>query len=219
VVCSAPAAAEEQSHASIQDAATAFVLAEAGRFAVAPQVTPGDLDSRLRLPRCADQLQAFEPPNGIRAGRTVVGVRCDGDKPWKLYVPVQVGLPGEVVVAARPLRRGATVTAADLTLATQDLASLHRDYFLSVEPLVGQRVRRNLGRGDVITPSAVEANQLVKRGAEVTILAANPQVQVRMRGKALAGGAQGERIKVLNLSSEREISATVVARGLVQVTP
>jgi len=40
-----------------------------------------------------------------------------------------------------------------------------------------------------------------------------------MRGKALDDGSAGERIKVRNLSSGREISATVVGAGLVRVNP
>lgn len=211
------AIAQYQSHASILAEATEFVRADAGSFAVPPEVSPGELDSRLRMPLCTRDLEAFASPNGIRPGRTVVGVRCDGDKPWKLYVPVQIALPADVVVTTRPLKRGETLTASDLTVARQDLATLHRDYYLTADRLVGQRVRRNLGRGDLVTPAAVEADKLVKRGAEVTILAADPKFQVRMQGKALANGARGERIKVRNISSEREITATVVGRGLVQV--
>jgi flagella basal body P-ring formation protein FlgA len=38
-----------------------------------------------------------------------------------------------------------------------------------------------------------------------------------MRGKALADGGRGDRIRVKNLNSGRIISGTVSGRGLVQV--
>ncbi len=215
----AHATATDQSHASILTAAEAFIRADAQRFPLDIEITPGTLDSRLQLPQCTEALQGFEPPNGIKAGRTVVGVRCQGERPWKLYVPMRIALPGAVVVTTAPLRRGDTLNAEHLSLVERDLAGLHRDYFVTTEELVGQRLKRNLGRGEVITPAAVEANQLVKKGAEVTILAANPQIQVRVRGKALADGTQGERIAVRNLGSERIVNATVVGRGLVRVLP
>jgi len=209
----------KQDHASIRAAAASYVEANAAQFPVTPVVSAGDLDSRLQLERCSVPIEAFEPPNGLRAGRAIVGVRCEGEQPWKLYVPVEIELPGEVVVASRPLKRGEILAPEDLVLAARDLSRLHRDYYTTPEGLVGQKVRRTLRRNAVITPRAVEAHEVVSRGSDVTILAANPVVQVRMRGKALDNGSAGERIKVQNLSSGREISATVVGAGLVRVNP
>jgi flagella basal body P-ring formation protein FlgA len=217
LLAAAPAISADQPHDEIRRTAAEYVLAQAGAFPVVPEVQAGDLDSRLRLPQCSRPIEAFAPPNGLKAGRTVVGVTCEGEQPWKLYVPVEVRLPGEVVVAARPLRRGDILTRQDLALVTRDLASLHRDYFQAIAPLLGQRMRRALSRDAVLTPKAVETRKVVRRGTEVTILAADARLQVRMRGKALDSGASGDRIKVENLSSGREIYATVVGQGLVRV--
>ncbi|MEJ2576345.1 MAG: flagellar basal body P-ring formation chaperone FlgA [Gammaproteobacteria bacterium] len=218
--CAAAVAAEQRSlqdHASIRAAAEDYVEANSEMFPVTPLVAAGDLDSRLQLGACSVPIEAFEPPNGLKPGRAIVGVRCDDDQPWKLYVPVEIQLPGEVVVAKRPLKRGEVLSNDDLTLAPRDLSRLHRDYYTEVEPLIGQSVRRTLRRNAVVTPSSVEAHDVVRRGSDVTIIAANPTVQVRMRGKALGDGSAGERIKVQNLSSGRELSATVVGTGLVRV--
>lgn len=206
-----------QAHADILAAASEFVRQDETSFSVQPQVSPGKLDSRLRLPRCDQSLQAYAPPNGLKGGRSVVGVRCDGEKPWKLFVPVTIKLPAKVVTAARPLKRGAILQARDLLSATKDLATLHRSYYLEGSSLLGQRLKRNLDRGDVVTPKSVAKDKLIKRGGDVTILASNPQFQVRMRGKAMANGARGDRIKVKNLSSGRLVSATVIDHGLVRV--
>ena len=215
--CPTGIANEYQAHQDILNAATFFVTKHAANFPVKPVVEAGSLDSRLRLPKCKLPLDAYAPPNGIRAGRTVVGVRCEGERPWKIYAPLKVKLPAEVVAAARPLKRGEILQHVDLTTVKEDVATLHRDYYLDTQTLIGQRIRRNLNRGDVITPTAVEKQKLVRRGTEVTVLTENPQLQVRMRGKAMANGARGDRIKIKNLSSGREITATVIGSGLVQV--
>ena len=216
---SSPVAATRASepHENILHAAEVFLLANGHRFDAPPEVARGDLDSRLRLPKCSQPIKAFEPANGLKGGKTIVGVQCPGSKPWKIYVPMYVRLPLEVVVASRPIHRGKNITLQDVKLARQDLAGLHRDYFQRVSDIVGLRAKRSIKTGTVITPPAVAANRLIKRGAEVTILSANPTLQVRVRGKAMGHGKRGDRIKVKNLNSGRVVSATVVDNGLVRV--
>jgi len=216
-VCPTGIASEHQTHADILNVAKNFVIENAANFPVKPVVVAGSLDSRLRLPKCTTPLEAYAPPNGIRGGRTVVGVRCEGERPWKIFAPLRVKLPADVVAAGRPLKRGEVLQPIDLTIVKEDVATLHRDYYLDTRALIGQRIRKNLNRGDVITPTAVEKQKLVRRGTDVTVLAENPRLQVRMRGKAMANGAHGDRIKIKNLSSGREFTATVIGSGLVQV--
>jgi flagella basal body P-ring formation protein FlgA len=216
-ICSVGASSKDQTHAEILDAATAFVNTHAAQFAVPPVVVPGRLDSRLQLPRCTQPLEAFEPPNGLKPGRLVVGVRCTGDKPWKLFVPVTVSLPGRVVVASRHLRRGQMIGTGDVELVERNLAALHGAYYEDASRVIGLKLKRDLTRNAVLTPKALEVDRLVRRGSEVTILAADPRIRVSVKGKALGSGAAGDRIKVENLSSGRRLSATVVGRGTVRV--
>ncbi len=51
------------------------------------------------------------------------------------------------------------------------------------------------------------------------IVASQGSLQVRMKGKALDNGARGDRIRVRNLSSGRQISGEMIASGVIQVTP
>jgi flagella basal body P-ring formation protein FlgA len=208
-----------QSHQSIRQTAVAFVTRNAQRFDVPPQVVAGDLDSRLRLPRCSQALQAFESPGGLIAGRTVVGVRCSGQQPWKLFTPVEIRLPAPVVVLAHSMRRGAVLSAADLRTRQEDLAQLRGQYYRRVADVVGYRIKRNLAGNLVLSPAMLDAQRLVRRGSEVTIVADAAAIQVRMRGKALAHGGRGDLIKVKNSRSGRVITATVVNRGVVKATP
>lgn len=208
-----------QDHAAIQRTAVAFVTTRAGGFAVPPEVAAGRLDPRLRLPRCEVPLQGFESPGGLKPGRSVVGVRCTGKRAWKLYVPVQIKLPAEVVILKKPLRRGDMITAEDLGMRREDLSELRGQYYRDLSDLVGQRVKRHLAANVVITPAMVDAGRLVQRGSRVTIVSDNGPVEVRMAGKALAHGGRGDQIRVKNQASGRTITATVVDRGLVRAAP
>jgi len=207
----------QQSHDSILEAAREHVLQRSEQFPGQVSVKPSPLDRRLRLAECDIPLQTYESPNGLRAGRSVVGVRCDGNKPWKVYVPVHIATLDQVVISTRALARGQLVGKDDLTITEQDTARLHKGYFTDASRLIGQRAKRAISGGRVITPAMLAQNQVVRRGGQVEILAQGGGLAVRMRGKALGNAGVGERIRVKNLSSGREVTGTVVEAGVVLV--
>lgn len=211
--------ARYQSRESLAQQAVDYVYGQADRFSVDPKVTAGELDRRLRLPRCDQPLEGFESPSGLSAGRTVVGVRCDGSHPWKLYVPVEIALPAQVITLNHPMRRGEIIQKADLSLQEADLAKLRGHYFQDSDEVAGLRLKRNVAANLPLKPAMLDAERLVKRGAEVVIVSDSDTIQVRMRGKAMGQGGKGDRIKVKNLRSGRVLTATVVDRGTVRVNP
>ena len=106
---------------------------EAESLSARPEVTVGGLDSRLKLAACDQPLETYNSPNGLNGGRGVVGVRCNGSKPWKIYVPVKIALMESVVVSRRPLVRGQALRADDLMLSEVDVSGMHKAYFTRIE--------------------------------------------------------------------------------------
>lgn len=220
LLISQPALAAEppaQSHASIIQAARNHLQQSFARHGeqLHIQVTP--LDHRLRLAPCDAALESFEPPGGVRLGRTTVGVRCLHPKPWTLYVSADVGLELPVAVATRDLGRGSPIEAGDLTLQRMDTTHLLRGHFTSLDKLLGQRLKRTLRRGQAVTPSMLVEQKSVRRGEQIVIVSALGGIEVRSRGKALRDGNPGDLIPVQNLSSKRRLQARVVESGLVSV--
>lgn len=215
------AAADEEHHAhsDIRRTAEQFALAQAEAGSPGNiQVEAGELDRRLQLSRCEIPLEAFMPVGGRLAGRTTVGIRCDGAKPWSIYIPVTIALYQPVLVAARPLSRGAHLTADDLQLVEQDVSSLTTGYLTDPEEAEGKVLKRMVTAGTPLTPSIVQAPRLIRRGERVTLLAETGGLQVRVAGKALADGAVGERVRVQNLSSRRIVEGEVVSPGVVKIS-
>lgn len=210
-----------QSHQAIREAALAHVRARADQFPGKIRLTASPLDARLRLATCEKPLQTYDSPNGLRPGRNVVGVRCDGAHPWKIYVGVQIATLEPVVVLAHPVARNQLLQASDLKVEWRDTSRLHRAYYTrnDLGNLPGMKARRALAAGQVLRPSVLGRRQLVRRGGRVEILARHGALQVRMLGKALENGSRGQRIRVRNLSSGREISGEVIASGVIQVGP
>ncbi|MCB1756328.1 MAG: flagellar biosynthesis protein FlgA, partial [Gammaproteobacteria bacterium] len=89
-----------QSHASIRERVTQFVIAELGAETDL-QVEPGRLDRRLKLVKCLQPLDAFWPPGARQYGNTSVGISCEGEKPWKIYVQASVEVLEQVAVLDR----------------------------------------------------------------------------------------------------------------------
>ncbi|MFP4683070.1 MAG: flagellar basal body P-ring formation chaperone FlgA [Ectothiorhodospira sp.] len=210
-----------QDHGAIQAAAREH-LTEAARAhhgeELEVRVVPGHLDSRLRLRACAEPLQASLPPAAKLMGNTTVSVSCSAPAPWRLYVPMEVRVAGEVLVTARPLPRDTVLSREDIRLERRSLGSLHGGYLVDPQRVRGMVLRRSLQAGTVLTPQVVEAQQLVHRGQKVTLLARNPTINVRVRGEALGDGAYGEAVRVRNLSSGRVVEGRVLSSGVVGVT-
>jgi flagella basal body P-ring formation protein FlgA len=211
------AAAPTQSHSSIREAARAYLADLHPGDGAELEIEVGRLDRRLQLNRCDRPIEAFASPSKRNTGRVSVGVRCDGAKPWSLYLTAQVRLFGKVAVAAREIPRGQSIRPADLRLQRMDLTKLRRGYFPDIGELLGKRAKRRLPPGRALAPNLVEMPPAVTRGSRVSIVAQVGGIEARMPGTALAHGREGERIRVENLTTERELEARVVSAGVVRV--
>jgi flagella basal body P-ring formation protein FlgA len=209
-----------QDHASIRQAASDFArdLAITSGDPENTTISVGTLDRRLRLAKCDQPLEAFRSPNTKSHGRTTVGVRCDGNKSWKLYVSVNIQIIKPVVTLKHSVTRNSILRASDLVLQDKDISSLHRGYYSQIETVVGKHIKNSLKPGLVVTPSHVKNPLAVKKGATVLILADAGGIQVNMKGKAMKSGSLGDWIPVQNLSSKRKIEGRILRPGVIQVT-
>ncbi len=207
-----------QSHDSLRETARTFVQQQIQSTSATPYIEVGILDTRLRLPVCADKPEAFLPPGSRILGSSSVGIRCHSPKPWSLYVPVTVKIFAPVLVASHALNRGSQITAQDFQTAELNIAALSGGYLSIPEQILGMTLKRSIDAGAVYTPAMLEAPNMVRRGQQVTLLAEIAGIEVRMAGKALMDGSAGALIQVRNLASQRVIEGTVIAEGIVKVT-
>ena len=219
VSLAAPASGVElQSHESIRGAAERHVrelnAGQKGRL----EIRAARLDRRLRLNKCGRDLETFSSGDNPVNPRYSIGVRCIGDQPWVLYVPVSASVFRKVLVTGRAVGRGGLLTQADIRREERDITRLRRGYLDQPEQVLGKTPKRSLKAGTVLSSNLLESYALISRGSRVTILGETGGIEVRMEGKALGNGTLGERIQVQNSSSNRRVEATVVAAGIVQVS-
>lgn len=202
---------------NIRETARQFVLDQTSDVDHETNVTVGRLDPRLRLARCNVPLNAYFSPGARTVGHTTVGIRCDGEKPWTLFVPTTVAQNAHVVVSSRALMRGQILTAEDVVIEYREVNPAHGGFFRKPEAVVGKVITRAAAAKTPLSSSMLKLPRLVRRGDRVQLAWSTGAVNVQMMGTALKDGVRGERIPVRNINSKRVVEGVVDGQGSVVV--
>jgi flagellar basal body P-ring formation protein FlgA len=222
ILMSTPAFAQEQSQSleALRAAAQEFVLKQVpSQKPGSVQVNVGALDSRLRLAACESPLKAALPTNATFRARMTVAVSCAGPATWTVYVPVNIETQTTVLVLRHAVGRGARLTAEDVEVQSRTVTGAGDDYLTEPAELAGRTLKRPLGAGAAVTADAMVADSLIKRGQQVTLLAAVGAMEVRARGVAMNDAPAAGRIKAQNLSSGRIVEGFVESADVIRITP
>ena len=179
--------------------------------------TAGYLDPRLQLPRCNALLDPYLRPGTKASGRIIVGVRCTGPKPWKVYLPVHVAVMENILVTRRSLPRNHQLQPEDVEISSRDVSGLAGGYVSQTNEIVGHRLKHAVARGVIITPALLQIEVVIRRGQSVTLIVHHESLDIRMSGKALMDGAANQRIKVENIGSGRVVEGLVRSAEQVEV--
>ena len=177
-------------------------------------VNPGQLDSRLRLPKCPTPVEAFLAPGSQLKGNTTVGLRCLSGTGWSIYVPVRIAIYAPVLVTNRRISRGELLSESDLTLTELDVSNLRGEPFTDLAAVIGTKAKKPLSESQVLESSNI---CLICKGDIVTINAGNDLVRVQVSGTAMSDGSRGELIRVQNNESKRIVDARVTSNSEVRV--
>src|SRR5471032_2435317 len=140
---------------SVRAAALVFLTQQAAGL-------PGKADITVTpvFPRGLAACSTLEPflPAGSRLwGRTTVGVRCAGERPWTLYLQARVSVMATYFVAARAVAPGEVLTAADLVPRDGDLTAMPLAIVTDPSQAVGAVTLSRLAAG---LPRAVTTSPL-----------------------------------------------------------
>ncbi len=174
------------------------------------------VDPNLRMPSCSKKLTLKKNEPRL-LGRVSIQVRCDGNNPWQIYVPVTVKAYQKVVTAAAPLTRDQRLDESVIALTEKDISRLTQGYYSSVSEVLGKSLKRPVSLNGVIQPNMVIEAMVIKRGDEVMILAKIGTLSVKSHGIAVNNGRIGQQIQVKNKASKRVITARVISSTLVEV--
>jgi flagellar basal body P-ring formation protein FlgA len=206
-----------ESVAAIRATAEGYIRAQLPGDASAATVSADHLDPRLRFARCQGPLRAALPSGAVVQARTTVGVSCDAGAAWTVYVPVTAESLINILVLRRPVERDARLSAEDVEVQKRKLSGTGIAYLNDVADLKRRTVKRPLPAGTALSIDMFTADVLIHQGQEVTLVATVGGLQVRARGRAMANGSAGARLRVQNLSSLKVVEGVVENEDVIHV--
>jgi flagella basal body P-ring formation protein FlgA len=196
---------------------------------VAPDsVVLAPLDPRLQVRACTRPL-AMDLPF---ASAETVRVRC-AQPAWQLYVRVSMPTRAaaqssvqtepkppekrQVLVAAMPLQRGMSLTAAHVRVAEVDAQGLSGQVLEQVSQVLHAEMVRDVRPDTPLRSQDIRPTVLVKRGQMVLMSIGQAQgFQISARVEAQQDGRYGEQIKLKNRDSGRMLTGLVKGPNQVQ---
>ena len=168
----------------------------------------GDITYKVVPPRNTDYLGTIPMS---------VVFTINGQFEKKVWATVKTEVLTAVVVTKRPLGRFKQIEADDIQLQKMDLADLPSNIITDIEEALGKRTKRSLDAEMVLRTDLIEFPPLVRRGDVVTIIAESDGLRITTRGKIKERGCRGEKIKVVNLNSNKVIYARILDSNTVKV--
>lgn len=164
-------------------------------------------------------LEVEKLTGGARMGRRSfrVGVFINGQFTKTINVVGEVKAQVIVATPVRWMKSKDIIVPEDLTVMTIDVPSLTHDFILQQDEVIGKRVLRPLSPRQPIRKIMLDDPPLVHKGDRVMIEVRQGGLFVQAIGLAKAEGKSGDTILVQNKNSGREVIATVLSAGLVEV--
>ncbi|MBN2164467.1 MAG: flagellar basal body P-ring formation protein FlgA [Pontiellaceae bacterium] len=141
-----------------------------------------------------------------------VAVIVDGVEAVEVPVGLEINLMTEVWVIAHNLEMGHILESSDLRSEMHEVDAT-ANHVSSTEDLVGYEVTRTLTAGNILRSIDVSKPLCAKRGEWVAINAIGKNLQITLRGKAMANGRLGDRIMCVNERSNRQVLVELTGMG------
>jgi flagellar basal body P-ring formation protein FlgA len=181
-------------------------------------IKPGQYGSIFAGRQCKSALVFELNSDPLTQERNTLRVECRDEKPWKLYLGLDIALHAPVVISTQPIARNQIIRAQDIVLQEQQVNKGRYSHYSDPRQVIGLTAKQSLKAGATLTPNQLKSPTLVKRGDRVIIFAKNDAVYVKMDGVALSEGRIGEQIDVRNARSERVVRGVVVDQGMISIT-
>tara|TARA_R110002073_G_scaffold56029_5_gene143055 strand:+ start:5438 stop:6100 length:663 start_codon:yes stop_codon:yes gene_type:complete len=194
-----------------------FIYKETSNLSGQIVVNVGKIDNRITLPKCPE-LEPFIPTGGRLWGKTSIGVRCNSQLSWTIYVQADIKVMANILHAARPLVRGQPLTAEDILLKNVNLTRMPEGIFTDPQQVIGKIPVTNLTSGQPLRQHMLRAPYIILRGQKVKLQVMGRGFSVSSEGQSLADAAEGEIVQVRN-QSRRIISGIARHDGIIEVQP
>ena len=147
----------------------------------------------------------------------IIVAPADGPPLFQRTVYGTVFEMAQVPVPNRLISAGEVVRAEDLEWQSVQIGRLTGNSLTDAQQLIGHVAKRPLKAGQVLRSSDLAMAPAVKRNDLVQLVVQTGQMTLTVQGKVLQDAAVGQSVRVINVSSNRQLSGTVVDAGTVAV--
>jgi flagellar basal body P-ring formation protein FlgA len=178
--------------------------------------TPPTVPTELTTATTVSQVEYDSKSGRFTAALTVTG---EGMNPIDTRIAGRIEEMEEAPVALTRLLPDTVLRPDDVRMARVRASIVQSDVARTVDQLVGMQLHRPVAAGQPLRLIDLTRPPLVQRGSTVQIELSSTGLSVTGQALALDAGAEGDRIRVQNITSHAYLFAQVVARGQVRVTP
>jgi flagella basal body P-ring formation protein FlgA len=152
-------------------------------------------------------------------GKGLAVVEFDGEdgKPRTSFLPFKVYEKKTLFYVIKSLPKGTPVSADDLGSKETYTSENGLIYPKDLQDIAGKVLKRDVAPGVILTTLMLDNPQVIHRGETVNLVVENKQLLVSTKGKAQEPGKVGEKIRVKNLTTDRELVGKVANDGTVLV--
>jgi flagella basal body P-ring formation protein FlgA len=212
-------AAQDVPEAAVRQALETFLADALGQGAEDATLRSVELPGAIRVPEGAYSVRVLPPPGVALVGRVRLQLELVvGDRPVKtVWVTADIARFGRIVVARRSVARGEVLAAVDLDVDRRDLSQLPRDLVTDPAEVAGKIARTALLPYAPIRNDQLTVPPTVHRGDAVMLVAERGGLRITTPGEAKEDAGRGERVRIVNLASHKELVGRVRDAGTVMV--
>jgi flagellar basal body P-ring formation protein FlgA len=174
---------------------------------------------KITLPRKNLSCRIFLPEQAVRGG-SIAGTMvfyANGQEVKRIRISAWVDIYGDVVVVKHYLKRQQAIQEDDVQVVRKNFSLLPQDVVTDVKEVLGKRTTLAVNNLEVLRLNMLEVPPLVKKGDRVIILFENDLFKITALGEVKEGGRKGDKVKLVNLSSKKEVCGRVMDANTVQV--
>ena len=183
------------------------------------------IDKNKKFKSCGQHLKFFPV---FKSWTTVEIVCSNPDNSWNIFVRTRANYEynntgnqeksyeNKIVFSNKSLLKGHIIKKSDLELANAK-KNVGPGIFNTIEDLVGRKLKQNVSLGFPIRSRHLHLEWVINKGDKIDIIQSAGGINISASGVALENGQKGEKIKVMNLSSEKNLVAWVINEKKVSI--
>jgi flagella basal body P-ring formation protein FlgA len=171
------------------------------------------------VPRGSFSCQVLVPERAFQGGNIagMMAFFANGREIKKIRFSARVDIYADVIVPRHFLTKHHEIQADDIQIANKNIAVLPQDVITEEKEVLGKRTTLSINNQEVLRLSLLEPPPLVNKGDRVILSIENDQFKITALGEVKEVGRKGDRIKLVNLSSKKEVYGRVLDANTAQV--